>query len=231
MTLFNVGSPGARQVILFFNVLFDFLETCKNEVTCVSPFYLLVSVKTHFILDARQFTACWAKRLTANVFNLEVCHKPISNLNKYSRFVRNQLSLFQIKLLANQQFRHFPKTTQTSLLFSDHRRSKILYNKYVVQVEYGSPLSVTVRCTDGTVYQADWVISTFSLGVLQHKVVNFVPAFPGWKTRELNRFVMGAHTKIFLEFPNTFWGNKEFILRVAERRGHFPLLTDLKTRS
>ncbi|XP_033628475.1 polyamine oxidase 1-like [Asterias rubens] len=109
-------------------------------------------------------------------------------------------------------------------------RSKILYNKYVVQVEYGSPLSVTVRCTDGTVYQADWVISTFSLGVLQHKVVNFVPAFPGWKTRELNRFVMGAHTKIFLEFPNTFWGNKEFILRVAERRGHFPLLTDLKTR-
>ncbi|XP_038060754.1 polyamine oxidase 1-like [Patiria miniata] len=109
-------------------------------------------------------------------------------------------------------------------------RDKILFNKEVVEVNYGSPDHVTVTCRDGSVYQAEWVICTFSLGVLQRQMVKFTPGFPGWKTRELNRFVMGAHTKVFMEFPNTFWGSREFLLRVSDRRGHFPLFVDLGTR-
>ncbi|XP_022085849.1 polyamine oxidase-like [Acanthaster planci] len=109
-------------------------------------------------------------------------------------------------------------------------RNKILFNKEVVEVNYGSPNHITVTCRDGSSYQADWAISTFSLGVLQRQIVKFTPEFPGWKTRELNRFTMGAHTKVLMEFPNTFWGSREFVLRVSERRGHFPLFVDLGKR-
>ena len=107
----------------------------------------------------------------------------------------------------------------------------MLYNKEVTDVDYGSPTHVTVTCKDGSRYLAKWAISTFSLGVLQRQTVHFTPGFPGWKTRELNRMIMGAHSKVFVEFPYTFWGDKEFLLRVADQRGHFPLFVDLRKRS
>jgi monoamine oxidase len=60
---------------------------------------------------------------------------------------------------------------------------------------------VTIKTTDGTVYTADYAVSTFSLGVLQNEDVKFTPAMPEWKIESFFTFHMATYTKIFLNFP------------------------------
>ncbi|XP_033122763.1 polyamine oxidase 7-like [Anneissia japonica] len=125
-------------------------------------------------------------------------------------------------------FKHFFEANMLFLQNPMHK-AKILLNKNVTQIN-NNPLDIQVKCADGSVYSADYAISTFSVGVLQNNVVKFVPELPGWKVREYNRFTMGAHTKILMRFPTKFWGNKEFILRATDRKGHYPLFTDLGSK-
>ncbi|CAF3262017.1 unnamed protein product [Rotaria sp. Silwood2] len=73
------------------------------------------------------------------------------------------------------------------------------------------------------VIEADYAICTFSIGVLQHNDVQFVPRFPAWKQESIFTFKMATYTKIFLQFSHKFWNNTQFFLYADPyRRGYYP---------
>lgn len=86
--------------------------------------------------------------------------------------------------------------------------SKIQLNKEVVNIKYSTNPTVKtiVKCADGSVYEADNVIVTVSLGVLkaQHKTL-FTPNLPARQTLAIEKSGFGTLGKIFLKFDKPFW--------------------------
>ncbi|XP_074574570.1 polyamine oxidase 1-like [Curcuma longa] len=102
---------------------------------------------------------------------------------------------------------------------------RLSLNKVVRRIQYGSS-GVTVSTEDGSVYKANYVLVSVSIGVLQTKLIKFEPVLPDWKILAIYQFDMSVYTKIFLKFPSTFWprGNgTEFFLYASERRGYYPI--------
>lgn len=102
---------------------------------------------------------------------------------------------------------------------------RLKLNKVVRQILYSTG-GVTVITEDGTIYKADYVMVSVSIGVLQTKLIEFKPALPKAKILAMYQFDMAVYTKIFLKFPHKFWpeGNgTEFFLYVSERRGYYPI--------
>ncbi|KAI4983084.1 hypothetical protein ZWY2020_023576 [Hordeum vulgare] len=87
------------------------------------------------------------------------------------------------------------------------------------------PNSVMVNTEDNKeVYQADYVIVSASLGVLQTDLIRFNPELPWWKMMSIYQFNMAVYTKIFLKFPRRFWPEgpgKQFFLYASDRRGYY----------
>ncbi|XP_070578791.1 uncharacterized protein [Ptychodera flava] len=90
--------------------------------------------------------------------------------------------------------------------------------------------NVTVTTSDDQVFTADFALCTFSIGVLENDVVEFVPELPLWKTEEIYQFRMAWFTKIFLQFPadsERFWPEEEWMLVADDRRGYYPVWGNL----
>ena len=102
--------------------------------------------------------------------------------------------------------------------FADHVR----LNQVVTTVDYSNEDMVVVTCSDGTVYTADYAIVTFSLGVFQNEVIEYIPPLPNWKKWILSQFSVTYYTAIFLNFPERFWDNVETIMNVDERYNYYP---------
>lgn len=66
---------------------------------------------------------------------------------------------------------------------------QLILNQTVNLVEYSND-GVTVKTTGGQTITADYVLCTFSAGVLQNKDVVFQPAFPDWKVEAINSIDM-----------------------------------------
>ncbi|XP_055630502.1 spermine oxidase-like isoform X2 [Toxorhynchites rutilus septentrionalis] len=65
---------------------------------------------------------------------------------------------------------------------------------------------VSVRCADNSVYDADHVICTVSLGVLKERHESlFTPALPAIKKNAIQGLSIGTVDKMFLEFERPFW--------------------------
>jgi monoamine oxidase len=73
----------------------------------------------------------------------------------------------------------------------------------VTTVDHRGP-SCTVTTTKGA-YEADHVVCTLPLGVLQAQAVRFSPLLPPEKTDAIARMGMGHLGKVILEFPRRFW--------------------------
>ncbi|KAG2559514.1 hypothetical protein PVAP13_8NG299401 [Panicum virgatum] len=101
---------------------------------------------------------------------------------------------------------------------------RLLLNKVVVtEISYSSS-GVSVRTEDKSVYKADYVMVSTSLGVLQTDLIHFKPKLPTWKILVIYQFDMAVYTKIFLKFPKRFWPvgkGKEFFLYASTRRGYY----------
>ncbi|ORX46793.1 amine oxidase [Hesseltinella vesiculosa] len=108
----------------------------------------------------------------------------------------------------------FQKEAQRVFKKNDKR---LKLNTKVKSIAYNKN-SVTIT-TDKDTIIADYAITTFSLGVLQHRDVKWVPEMPDWKLEGLFGFHMATYTKIFLEFPTKFWDNTEFTLYANPTRG------------
>ncbi|KAL6643038.1 hypothetical protein ACP70R_021219 [Stipagrostis hirtigluma subsp. patula] len=103
--------------------------------------------------------------------------------------------------------------------------------KKVVKEIHNLQHGVKVRTEDGWWYEADYVMVSVSLGVLQSNLIKFFPPLPDWKTFALCQFDMAVYTKIFLKFPKKFWpvgSDTEFFLYASSRRGYYPLWQHLE---
>ncbi|KAI0713040.1 amine oxidase [Cerioporus squamosus] len=86
-----------------------------------------------------------------------------------------------------------------------------------------SKKGVVATLEDGTEVSADYALCTFSLGVLQHGDVTFVPPLPAWKQEAIHSMSMGTYTKIFLQFSEKFWFDTEMALYADHERGRYPV--------
>ncbi|KAH8114417.1 hypothetical protein DFH11DRAFT_1855604 [Phellopilus nigrolimitatus] len=104
--------------------------------------------------------------------------------------------------------------------------SQAMLNATVRTVAY-SDAGVNVTLTNGTRLTADYVLVTFSVGVLQNNDVVFKPSLPDWKQEAIQSITMTTYTKIFLQFPQTFWFNTEMALYADKERGKYPVWQSL----
>ena len=109
--------------------------------------------------------------------------------------------------------------------FYDDIQDQILVNKPVTKIQYSSE-GVTVTA-GGEEYTADYVISTFSNGVMGSDIVQFEPELPDWKREAIYRLRMVYFTKIFLKFPEDFWDDSEWMLHAGQKRGYYAPFFDL----
>lgn len=82
------------------------------------------------------------------------------------------------------------------------------FNKTVSTICWnsGPDCTASVRCSDSSVYDADHVICTMSLGVLKERHESlFLPALPALKKNAIQGLSIGTVDKMFLEFKKPFW--------------------------
>ncbi|XP_059429789.1 polyamine oxidase 1 [Corylus avellana] len=101
--------------------------------------------------------------------------------------------------------------------------SRLKLNKVVRKLQH-SRNGVTVITEDGCHYEANYVVLSVSIGVLQSDLISFRPPLPRWKTEAIETCDVMVYTKIFLKFPHKFWPcgpGKEFFIYAHERRGYY----------
>lgn len=87
---------------------------------------------------------------------------------------------------------------------------KIQINKEVSNIDWSRSAdeSVTVKCSDGSTYNADHVIVSVPLGVLKHNYTTlFTPPLPKIKKNAIQGISFGTVGKIYLEFEMPWWPN------------------------
>ncbi|KAG1727753.1 uncharacterized protein EDB91DRAFT_1253725 [Suillus paluster] len=99
---------------------------------------------------------------------------------------------------------------------------QVSLNSVVTSIEYSDD-GATVTLTDGTTLTSDYVLCTFSLGVLQYGDVAFKPALPSWKMEAIQSLVMATYTKIFLQFEENFL----MAIYADKERGRYPIWQSL----
>ncbi|WQF77685.1 Putative amine oxidase, SWIRM domain, Homeobox-like domain superfamily [Colletotrichum destructivum] len=72
----------------------------------------------------------------------------------------------------------------------------------------------SVHCEDGSIFDADYVVSTIPLGVLKHGSVEFDPPLPEWKTDVIARIGYGVLNKLVLVYDHPFWDTERHIFGV-----------------
>lgn len=100
---------------------------------------------------------------------------------------------------------------------------RLKLNKVVRELQH-SRNGVTVITEDGCVYEANYVILSVSIGVLQSDLLAFNPPLPRWKLEAIEKCDVMVYTKIFLKFPYRFWPcgpEKEFFMYAHEQRGYY----------
>lgn len=105
-------------------------------------------------------------------------------------------------------------------------RDKIKLNTVVTRICY-SESGAEVTTAAGMVYTADYVICTFSTGVLASQTVTFEPPLPRWKMEPVFKLRLACYTKMFVKFPKKFWDSNQYILFASRRRGRFTVMQNL----
>ncbi|KAK7676939.1 hypothetical protein QCA50_020057 [Cerrena zonata] len=104
--------------------------------------------------------------------------------------------------------------------------SQLMLNSTVKNITY-SASGVEVTLKTGEKLSADYILSTFSLGVLQNDDVRFHPTLPDWKLEAVHGMTLETYTKIFLQFPRKFWFDTEMGLYADPERGRYPVWQSL----
>lgn len=86
----------------------------------------------------------------------------------------------------------------------------VLYQQTVNSIAYDDN-GVLIRTLEGKEYRTDHAIITLPLGILKKGNVTFSPPLPPWKQQAINNLGMGVADKLYLKFPEVFWGkDKDF---------------------
>ncbi|KAF2898142.1 hypothetical protein ILUMI_08012 [Ignelater luminosus] len=87
---------------------------------------------------------------------------------------------------------------------------EIIFNKEVKTI-FWDDNEATVQCSDSSIYKADHVILTVSLGVLKDRYQTlFNPELPENKKNAIEELDIAAVVKIFFYFPTKWWSEKNF---------------------
>jgi len=107
--------------------------------------------------------------------------------------------------------RNLPKTNNGQGLPLNDR---ICLNRAVQSVNWDRPDNkdqVRVNCNDGSVYEADVVLVTCSLGYLKYNADDmFVPSLPQKKKEAIRDMGFGTVDKIYLEFKDPWWSGTDW---------------------
>ncbi|CAL5330732.1 hypothetical protein CsSME_00011611 [Camellia sinensis var. sinensis] len=101
--------------------------------------------------------------------------------------------------------------------------NRLKLNKVVRELQHSRD-GISLTTEDGCVYEANYVILSVSIGVLQSDLISFRPPLPRWKMDAIEKCDVMVYTKIFLKFPYKFWPcgpEKEFFIYAHERRGYY----------
>lgn len=113
-------------------------------------------------------------------------------------------------------------TDVLTAVVSGLKENCIKFDKNVVSIEIHSEdhtrPRATVACSDGTVYMADHVLVTFSLGVLKtnHKKL-FHPRLPNQFEQTIIDMGFETINKIFLQFNEAWWGELDGVQFVYDK--------------
>ncbi|MEO1260974.1 MAG: NAD(P)/FAD-dependent oxidoreductase [Bacteroidota bacterium] len=81
---------------------------------------------------------------------------------------------------------------------------KIVYNSPVSDIDYSGE-KVIVKTTNNEIYDADKILVTVPLKILQNNMINFNPGLPAEKTEALTQVEMPDGLKVFIEFSERFY--------------------------
>lgn len=82
--------------------------------------------------------------------------------------------------------------------------NKIVYNSPVSEIDYSGE-RVAIRNVNGEVFEADKVLVTVPITILQEGSIDFIPSFPLEKTTAINSVDMPDGLKVFIEFSERFY--------------------------
>lgn len=103
---------------------------------------------------------------------------------------------------------------------------KIEFNKRVTRVAYQN-LGVEVN-VGADKYEADYVIVTVPLSVLQRNTIVFDPVLPDTKIQAINSLKMGVVNKFILQWSKPFWNNSANFLGITpDQKGKFSYFFNL----
>jgi polyamine oxidase len=111
--------------------------------------------------------------------------------------------------------------------FLEPEDPRLLVNQVVNNIKWDNN-GVQVSTVTGELYTADYLLITFSIGVLKNNVVKFTPDLPAKILEPIYKIEMADYIKIFLKFPRKFWDRKQYILYASKRRGYYPVWQDLE---
>ncbi|MEM9546226.1 MAG: NAD(P)/FAD-dependent oxidoreductase [Bacteroidota bacterium] len=83
-------------------------------------------------------------------------------------------------------------------------QDRINYNCPVTEIDYSNEL-VTIKTSDGDVFEADKVLVTVPIKILQNGFINFIPALPEEKMNAIQEEQMPEGLKVFIEFSENFY--------------------------
>ncbi|MED6221926.1 polyamine oxidase1, flavin-containing amine oxidoreductase [Stylosanthes scabra] len=109
--------------------------------------------------------------------------------------------------------------------------NRLKLNQVVREIQHWRS-GVRVVTEDGSVYEANYVVLSVSIGVLQSNSIFFNPSLPGWKLEAIAKCEVMVYTKIFLQFPYKFWPScpeKEFFIYAHDRRGYYTFWQHMET--
>lgn len=110
---------------------------------------------------------------------------------------------------------------------------RLILNTTVTNIQYdeSQPTGVTVTSADGRKFTADYVICTFSAGVINKgdSTGLFSPSLPQWKRKAYARAQMGTYTKVFLKFNEPFWDDWVYTLYAdSSKYGYYPVWQNMQ---
>ena len=106
-------------------------------------------------------------------------------------------------------------------VFKKDNDPRLMLNTTVKTIKYNNK-GVTITTTKGDIINAEYAITTFSIGVLQNHDIQWEPKLPDWKLEGIYGFHMATYTKIFFNFPYQFWDDTQFTVWADPTdRGYF----------
>ena len=115
-----------------------------------------------------------------------------------------QITLSEIGLVIDRKFANSTWLSFFETYVLPSVASKIIYNSPITNIDYSSD-AVVVTDTDGQEYNAEKLIVTIPLKILQNGSVNFNPQLPNNKQNAINDATVWSGFKAFIEFSNKFY--------------------------